>query len=191
MKWIATSVTLLLVIIISILAHVSRGEESFEVSDVGEVIDHTDPRNSSSMGKRLWDAADQGNTDELKTLLEEWQGEDIINFINWLNYPYTTTLARACYRGHTEIVELLLNQPTIHKSINKVNDDGNSPLFLASARGHLEVVQLLLEQPTIKSSINYRNIYGSTPYSVAGTYGHKRNKEEIQALLLAKGADGN
>jgi len=147
-----------------------------------------DPHKENSVGRKLWDLADEGKADELKGLLEKVNGHDVINWVNWLNYPYTTALARACYKGNVEVVRLLLSQKNIHKSINKRNEDGNSPLALASGKGHVEIVKMLLDQPSIKMSINYVNTYGNTPLKLAAKYGNHLNKKAIEAMLTAKGA---
>jgi ankyrin repeat protein len=50
-------------------------------------------------------------------------------------HKYTTS-----HQGHTEIVELLLN----NKADSNICREGDSPLCTASHEGHTEIVQLLL-----------------------------------------------
>ena len=74
-------------------------------------------------------------------------------------------LIAASERGHTEVVSLLLDFPTIDTNINKRGSEG-SALFLASTNGHSMIVEKLLIQPQTE---------------VNGAYGHERNTSLIAA----------
>jgi len=75
-----------------------------------------------------------------------------------------TPLHFACYRGHREVVRLLLDRGADKE---KANNFGNIPLHWACDNGHLEVIKLLLQR-------------GATPIEEDV---HVHLKEESKALL--------
>ena len=58
-----------------------------------------------------------------------------------------TALHAGAWKGHQEVVELLLKQPGI--SVNAAESKGRTALHYAANEGHQEVVALLLQQPEI------------------------------------------
>ncbi len=88
-----------------------------------------------------------------------------------------TLLGYAVYRGHTDIVELLLKQPNI--DVNLAQKEGAPPLYLAATRGHVEIVRLLLGARGI--NVNLAQSKGVTPLFIAAQKGY----EEVVKLLLA------
>ncbi len=62
--------------------------------------------------------------------------------VNAADCQKSTPLMIAAYKGHTDIVALLLkNRANIHAA----NSDGNTPLIFAAQNGHKEAVELLLK----------------------------------------------
>ena len=62
----------------------------------------------------------------------------------------STGFIQACYRGHTEIVSLLLQDSRI--DVNKGDNDGWTGFMYACCKGHTETVRLLLEDSRIDVS---------------------------------------
>ena len=60
-----------------------------------------------------------------------------------------TFLSLACERGNKNIVEILLNIPSIEKSVNRYDKTNRSPLHYACRGNHGEVIELLLQHPKI------------------------------------------
>ena len=125
-----------------------------------------------------------------------------------------TPLHDAAYRGHENVVELLLakgadvnakgnsDRTPLHNAASgskpnvarllltkgaKVNarmENGYTPLYLAARHGPRSVAELLLANG---ADVNARDDDGATPLHQAAEYGHK----DVAELLLAKGADVN
>jgi len=75
-----------------------------------------------------------------------------------------TAFYGACFEGHTEVVELLLNDKRIN--INKAETSlGQTPFNVACRNGHIETVKLLLNDKRV--NINEENYQSSTPFLVA------------------------
>ncbi|CAH0002529.1 unnamed protein product [Clonostachys byssicola] len=91
-----------------------------------------------------------------------------------------TALHVAVYRGHDEIVHLLLQAGA---DADAPYNDGDTPLHVAARRGAGKLVQLLLEHTT---NVNVTNGSG-TPLRVAA----RRGNGDIVRCLLEHGADVN
>ncbi len=92
-----------------------------------------------------------------------------------------TTLHHACWNEQTEVVKVLIEKDA---DVNKINDDGETPLFLAVRRANLVIVEKLLAagaEPDIS------NIDGILPIHVAADDG----EQFIGKALLDAGADIN
>ncbi|KAL3738991.1 hypothetical protein ACJRO7_020393 [Eucalyptus globulus] len=91
------------------------------------------------MERRLLEAAERGNIDELKDLISS---NGLILEEMDLEEAGHTPLHVACVAGHPDFVrELLKRMP---KFAEKVNAGGFSPLHIAAARGNFEVARELL-----------------------------------------------
>jgi ankyrin repeat protein len=64
----------------------------------------------------------------------------------------------AAFKGHFDMCKLLLKNGA-KLSINKLNNDGLTPLFCAALNGYLGICKLLLEHGA-KESINIRQKEG-------------------------------
>ena len=80
------------------------------------------------------------------------------------------TTARSLYRGHDEVVELLLENPRVDPSA-----EDNYAIRKASQAGEVEVVKLLLKDPRVDPSANYNDAIG-----IASRNGHHK----VVELLL-------
>jgi ankyrin repeat protein len=89
-----------------------------------------------------------------------------------------TPLYHAAWRGHYEIVDLLLKHK--HIAPNDTNNNGGTPLHIAASKGYTTTVHALLKHP--KTNVNLAAVSnGITPLYVAAQQGHT----EIVAMLLA------
>lgn len=93
-----------------------------------------------------------------------------------------TALHFACFKGHKNIVELLLAQKV---DVNVRDCYLQTPLHYASEKGHLEIVKLLVDEETIL--IDCEQYYKLTPLHFASNMGHL----DIVKLLVEKGANVN
>jgi ankyrin repeat protein len=97
-----------------------------------------------------------------------------------LNNNEYTPLSIAAYRGHEEVIELLLKREKV--DVNLKGGNNQTPLLCAAQRGHEAIVQLLLEKGADPAAADED---GSTPLHLASGRGHA----EVVKLLLEKGAD--
>lgn len=93
-----------------------------------------------------------------------------------------TTLHHACWNEQGEVVKVLLEQDK--DSVNKVNDDGETPLLLAVRRSNLVITQLLLDAG---ADAQRADINGVLPLHIAAGGGDLF----VAKALIAAGADVN
>jgi ankyrin repeat protein len=94
-----------------------------------------------------------------------------------------TPLFAACQGGHTEIVRLLLERPSV--AVNRATEFGATPLFVACEESHFECTELLLVRPDC--AVNQLTREGVSALYVACEQG-----DEISVqLLLRRGAAVN
>ena len=118
-------------------------------------------------------AAEEGNMDVLKALLE--QGEDI----NVKNESHRTPLNLAAAKGNANVVRLLTERGA---EVDSCDKRGWTPLHTASRFGHLEVSRVLIDRG---ANVNARQESSCTPLYLSACHGHV----EIVKLLLERDAD--
>lgn len=91
-----------------------------------------------------------------------------------------TTLHHACWNNQGEVVKALIERDPA--SVNKRNDDGESPLLLAVRQSNLMIVELLL---AAGAETDCADIHGVMPLHVAAGKGDLF----VGKALLAAGAD--
>jgi hypothetical protein len=90
-----------------------------------------------------------------------------------------TALMIASSKGHTEIVEVLLDNGA---DVNAYNNYGDTALINASENGHIKIVEMLLDNGAV---VNAKNNDDETARMMARENGH----EEVVDMLLENEAD--
>mmetsp|Transcript_7241 Transcript_7241/g.10229 ORF Transcript_7241/g.10229 Transcript_7241/m.10229 type:complete len:478 (+) Transcript_7241:96-1529(+) len=124
------------------------------------------------MEKKLRNASDSGDIEEVRRLLSEG-----IN-INCADEEGFTPLHNATYYGHLDVVTILLDRGA---QIDAATKDGFTPLMFGARKGHLKVVSVLLARGAFTEAVNKD---GYTPLILAAWKGHV----EVVSVLLARGA---
>ena len=124
------------------------------------------------MSHPLHDACRAGDAERVRQLLDE--GAPLDEKDGWGD----TALMKASVRGHTEVVQLLLDR--LEKGASLLEKD-SAAIVEASMRGHTEVVQLLLGKG---APVDAKDEDGVTALMEASRQGHT----EVAQLLLGKGA---
>jgi serine/threonine-protein phosphatase 6 regulatory ankyrin repeat subunit B len=121
----------------------------------------------------LHDAAEEGNVNVVKSLLE--RGEDI----NTRNTSFETPLHLAAEKAKADVVRLLVERGA---EVDSRNERGWTPLHFASLEGHVEVSRVLVDHD---ANVNARSQGSWTPMHLSAARGHLGNVK----LLLECGAD--
>ncbi|MBA3536702.1 MAG: ankyrin repeat domain-containing protein [Tatlockia sp.] len=124
----------------------------------------------------LQKAAYDGNTKLVELLLKKGANPHVIT-------DGTLPLVVASEKGHTGIVELLLNIPGIDP--NAQDQYGKTALIHACSSGHNNIVKLLIEK---KANLNLQDKFGNLPLMLAAYRGHT---EIIELLLNGPDVDPN
>ena len=103
----------------------------------------------------LWQLCKEGKLAGVREALA--RGEDV----NSKDEKYNrTALMWAMKKRDTEIVKLLLEQPTV--DLNCTDKTGNTALHIAAMLANAKGVKMLLADPRLTTH-NHKSIYGSTP----------------------------
>lgn len=101
----------------------------------------------------------------------EFNQIDIVRFLieqnahlNSVNEEGDTALILACYKGYTEIVNILLNCGR-KLNINRQNADGYTAVGIAVTLKYYGIVSALLEHPDV--DVNLPNVEGASPLLIA------------------------
>ena len=151
----------------------------------------------SKLEKKLYKFAENGNVKKINEMLEEENGGVKID-INWANPKENgnTPLHTAVNNWYDEVVELLLANGA---NVNKVNDDGKTPLHVACKKyGKSSIVKLLIEKGANVNEPEH-NAFENTPLHLAamnksdfgflGSNKGNEENEEIARLLLEAGGN--
>jgi len=110
---------------------------------------------------------------KLESLLDK--GTDVNTTLGSLN---STLLYEASFRGHSQMVEMLLDRGA---DVNARTNEGATSLYVAAQNGHLETVRILLANGAdIETGFKSR-----TPLHIAAQNGHP----QVVQLLIENGAD--
>ena len=100
--------------------------------------------------------------------------------VDYKDLSGVSALWAASENNHFEVMELLLNPPTlIGADPNLPKSDGSTPLWVASAKGNTQCMQLLI---IYGADVNLCTKQGATPLFVAAQNGRK---EAVDMLLTA------
>ncbi|KAI6706441.1 hypothetical protein NL676_009403 [Syzygium grande] len=135
------------------------------------------------MERRLLEAAQKGNIDELNDLI---RSNALVLKEMALEGAGHTLLHVACVAGHVDVVRELLK--LMPKFVEKVNAVGFSPLHIAAAQGDVEVVRELLRVEYEVVEVNASNESGSTPLDVSTLSPRGAGDREMREILARAGA---
>ncbi|NXS54317.1 GABP2 protein, partial [Brachypteracias leptosomus] len=124
------------------------------------------------LGKRLLEAARQGEDDEVRKLMAG--GAPFTT--DWLG---TSPLHLAAQYGHYSTAEVLLRAGVSRDARTKVD---RTPLHMAAADGHTHIVELLIRYG---ADVNAKDMLKMTALHWATEHSHR----EVVELLLKCGAD--
>lgn len=121
-------------------------------------------------------AIDYATANGLRELVQALSAEETANTDSYGN----TTLHHACWNGQSEVVKVLLKKDP--DSVNKLNDEGESPLLLAVRRSNLTIAEILL---AAGADADIADSHGVLPIHIAADEGNVF----IGKALIAAGAD--
>lgn len=140
-------------------------------------MQEADPPVESLKEQQLWDAASEGRLEEVVSL-----ATDPTVDVNWADPDrLRTPFYRACFHGHTSIVEFLQNLPQIE--VNKVSRKRFSGFYAAGYYGHLDIIRLLLRDPRVNIELPIQK--GHTPLWGASQEG----RLDVVRLIVASDVD--
>ncbi|XP_048258009.1 uncharacterized protein LOC124123156 isoform X1 [Haliotis rufescens] len=122
----------------------------------------------------LYDASEAGSLEEVKRILS--LGVDVN--CRWGEWSMTPVM-RAAYRGHRDVVELLVSEGA---DVSLVDRDGDNTLHFACRGGHLDTVKFVLSLNAV--DIDARDNSGETAADWARYWGYSR----VADLLVSRGA---
>ena len=121
-----------------------------------------------SKEEKLFEAAKKGDTNTVKSLLEENTHIDV----NYRDSYYDgyTALHYAASNGHREICELLISNSNI--DINVKDNIGDTALHSAASNGHREICELFMSNSNIDISIETNKGYTASELALARGHNH-------------------
>ena len=131
-------------------------------------------------GQRIYNAAYDGTYEELEALVEEWAGNDVLNWTDPED-EYRTPLHTVCRLGNLDKVLLLARTAAV--DVNKgTGYYHSSPLMVAINCSQVEVVDALLKLPEV--DVNHKGKGGGTALMCAVSPTDTENRLEILKMLL-------
>ncbi|XP_075463885.1 GA-binding protein subunit beta-2 isoform X2 [Ascaphus truei] len=139
-----------------------------------EELTISQPKMSLDLGKRLLEAARNGEEDEVRSLMKN--GAPFTT--DWLG---TSPLHLAAQYGHYSTAEVLIHAGISRDARTKVD---RTPLHMAAADGHTDIVDLLVKNG---ANINAKDMLKMTALHWATEHNHP----DVVNLLIKNGADVN
>uniref|UniRef100_A0A6C0IET9 Uncharacterized protein n=1 Tax=viral metagenome TaxID=1070528 RepID=A0A6C0IET9_9ZZZZ len=131
----------------------------------------------------LYHAAEEGDLEKVKSLIEDENIKKYINLGNPENLDYTPLMISSLH-GHTDVVGILLKNGADANQIN-TRLSGETPIHMAASNGHIPVIEHLLNIGN--GDINTEDKQGRTPIYYAALYG----QIHVVDFLLGRGIDIN
>ena len=125
----------------------------------------------------LWQLCKQGNLAKVREAIA--RGEDV----NGKDEGKWTALMLAIFERDTEIVKLLLDQPTV--DLNCTNFNGQTALHVAAWKDNVEALKMLLVDPRL-TTYNHKNNYDWTPAMMAA---HWKKAGALRELVAHPSVD--
>ena len=141
-------------------------------------IDVLPPEHFDTLGYWLRYLSD---SEKQKQALAAGQGLQIMGAIRVVFAAGDTPLHSAAQWGHTEIVQLLLNNGAV---VDAANESQQTPLHYASAFRHKQVVELLVNAG---ADLNRKEKNGYSPLALA-SWPKSSPRNDVSELLIQKGA---
>lgn len=159
------------------ITHLSGRKRYLKIMDLGsiEFISNTTSVTTMSLvdlGKRLLEAAKQGKTDDVRSLMSN--GAPFTT--DWLG---TSPLHFASQNGHVATAEVLLRAGISRDARTKVE---RTPLHVAAQEGHMDIVDLLVRNG---ADVDAKDMLRNTPMHWSVENGHA----DIVQYLLLHGAE--
>mmetsp|Transcript_40653 Transcript_40653/g.61979 ORF Transcript_40653/g.61979 Transcript_40653/m.61979 type:complete len:151 (+) Transcript_40653:673-1125(+) len=123
-------------------------------------------RQKKRNNQEYFSAAEAGNLDKCRKLLNKEIMHDMVADINFKGLDQWTALHSASNHGHLNIVQELLKQPSI--VIDSESTIKRTALHLACIRGHSEIVVALIQKG---ANPNHKDFDESTPLHCASEFG--------------------
>ena len=134
---------------------------------------------------RIFEACFSGKTRIVQLVLEHSANtgntKDLRIELNAIEQNGGTAFMAACYNGHKDVVQLLLNLPDKTIELNARTNNGTTAFMAACHNAHKDVVQLLLNYPDKTIDLNARKDDGTTAFMLACNNGHT---DIVQLFLL-------
>ena len=125
----------------------------------------------------LWQLCKQGNLAKVGEAIA--RGEDV----NGKDEGKWTALMLAIFERDTEIVKLLLDQPTV--DLNCTNFNGHTALHVAAWKDNVEALKMLLVDPRL-TTYNHKNNFDWTPAMMAA---HWKKAGALRELVAHPSVD--
>ena len=117
---------------------------------------------------RIFEACFSGKTRIVQLVLEHSANtgntKDLRIELNAIEQNGGTAFMAACYNGHKDVVQLLLNYPDRTIDLNARTNNGTTAFMAACHNAHKDVVQLLLNYPEKTIELNGRDNDGEMAF---------------------------
>ncbi|KAI3643589.1 hypothetical protein MP228_013144 [Amoeboaphelidium protococcarum] len=153
---------------------------------------HTTQRRRLVKHLGLHSSASQGDLGQVKLVVETCQSQrsasELKGIIDSRNRHGMTALHGACYHGHIQVAEYLIDSGADvncigwvkNKSTSQIYDKGPTALHFACVNGHTPIVRLLLSHG---AEWNVKDHRGCLPVDIARLHGHQRAEKLIQKVM--------
>ncbi|KAF2884614.1 hypothetical protein ILUMI_21550 [Ignelater luminosus] len=122
---------------------------------------HTDEKMLNDSEKSLTDYVKEGNSNQVRNILESLKLEEVTNLLNRLDEDGLGLIHWAADRGSSEILDTII---AFGANVNLVDVDNQTALHYASSCGHVDCIKVLLHN---RINVNVKDSDGLDAKSVA------------------------